>query len=770
MLKVNPSYRFGAGFSIWLMVLILIGYTASGQSVGLVLSGGGVRGMAHIGVMKALEENGIPIDYVAGTSAGATVGSLYAIGLSPVEIEKLVLSQEFVEWATGEINEDLDYYYNRNEPGASWVSLKFSLDSVIRTHLPTSVVNSARTDFALMEGMAAAIAKAKYNFDSLYVPFRCVAADIISKKPIVFESGDLPLAVRASMAYPFYFTPVSYNNMILFDGGIYNNFPVDVMLKEFNPDVIIGVNAGSYPDIPYEENVWSMFKTMVVQATNYSVPRENDVLINPMVDDVGLFDFNDVKAAIDSGYAETIRNMDAIKSRIGYRRSAEQLKEKRTSFRGDLGQITIDKIHATGITLNQEQYVRNILNRNNDCLDLNQIKPSYFKLLTDKNIKSVFPRLTYNDSTGYYDMDLLIKKEKDLRVDFGGNISSSPINEAYMGLQYNLWGKNSLTASGNIYFGKLYNSASVRLRLDIPGRFTYYIEPIATINRFDYFKSSSAFLEDVKPAYLIQTDRFYGANFGIPARNKGKVYLSAGSFSLINRYYQTRDFSSEDLSDKTTYTGWTGSIHFERSTIDKKMYARNGTSFNISGRMVSGTEKTYPGTTGIFNDTIRSTHDWLQLRMIYDNYFRSIGIFTLGFYTDMYLSNQSFFSNYTASILTTQGFQPISQSKTIFLDNYRAHNYIGMGLKSVVNILSNVELRTEGYLYQPFQEIISTKGYKAKYNEAFESRYFIAALSAVFHSPVGPASLSVNYYEKRDQPFSVLFHFGYIIFNKRALD
>ncbi len=469
MLKVNPSYRFCAGFSIWLMVLILIGYTASGQSVGLVLSGGGVRGMAHIGVMKALEENGIPIDYVAGTSAGATVGSLYAIGLSPVEIEKLVLSQEFVEWATGEINEDLDYYYNRNEPGASWVSLKFSLDSVIRTHLPTSVVNSARTDFALMEGMAAAIAKAKYNFDSLYVPFRCVAADIISKKPIVFESGDLPLAVRASMAYPFYFTPVSYNNMILFDGGIYNNFPVDVMLKEFNPDVIIGVNAGSYPDIPYEENVWSMFKAMVVQATNYSVPRENDVLINPMVDDVGLFDFNDVKAAIDSGYAETIRNMDAIKSRIGYRRTAEQLKEKRTSFRGDLGQITIDKIHATGITLNQEQYVRNILNRNNDCLDLNQIKPSYFKLLTDKNIKSVFPRLTYNDSTGYYDMDLLIKKEKDLRVDFGGNISSSPINEAYMGLQYNLWGKNSLTASGNIYFGKLYNSASVRLRLDIPG-------------------------------------------------------------------------------------------------------------------------------------------------------------------------------------------------------------------------------------------------------------------------------------------------------------
>ncbi|MDQ3051882.1 MAG: patatin-like phospholipase family protein [Bacteroidota bacterium] len=740
------------------------------QKTGLVLSGGGIRGMAHIGVLKALEENGIPIDYITGTSAGAVVGSLYSIGLSPSQIEALVMSNEFREWATGQINENLAYYYNQEEVNASWVSLKFSIDSTLKTHLPSSVVSSARSDFALMQDMSAAIALAGYNFDSLFVPFRCVAADIKSKRPVIFKSGDLPMAVRASMAYPLYFTPVSFENMILFDGGIYNNFPVDVMLNDFNPEVIIGVNAGSYADIPYEENLFSMFKTMLVQNTTYSVPRENDIMLNPVVTNIGLFEFDDMRAAIDSGYQATMRSIDDIRSRIDSRVSPDSVKNKRELFRSQFQEILIDEITATGITHNQEHYVRNILNRENECLSIEQIKPAYFKLLSDNNIKSIFPRLKYNDSTGYFDMDLLIKKEKDLRVDFGGNISSNPINEAFVGLDYNIWGKHALNLNGNIYFGKLYNSVAIKLRYDIPGKFKYYIEPVAIINRFDYFRSSSAFLEDVKPAYLIQTDRFYGLNLGIPAGNKGKAFISGGSINLINRYYQTREFSSEDIADETQFAGWTGSINFERNTLNRKMYATKGTFFKITGKIVSGEEETLPGTTSIYNDTISRLHDWFQLRMIYHNNFKRVGPFTLGLYTDMFLSSQPFFANYTATILSAQAFQPIAHSKTIFLDKYKANNYIGMGLNAIVTLFANVELRMEGYIFQPFQEIMQTTDLKPKYENAFDSRSAIASVAGVYHSPVGPASLSVNYYEKRDNQFTVLFHFGYIIFNKRALD
>jgi NTE family protein len=136
----------------------------------------------------------------------------------------------------------------------------------------------------------------------------------------------------------------------------------------------------------------------------------------------------------------------------------------------------------------------------------------------------------------------------------------------------------------------------------------------------------------------------------------------------------------------------------------------------------------------------------------------------------MLFSNQPFFANYTATILTAQGYQPIPQSKTIFLDEYRAHNYIGMGLKTIFKFWSNFEVRVEGHIFQPFQEIIQTEDLKADYNTAFASRCGLASLATIYHTPVGPVSLSVNYYEKRDDQFSVLFHFGYILFNKRALD
>jgi NTE family protein len=164
-----------------LLLLIALGlYTlCSAQKVGLVLSGGGARGLSHIGVIKLLEENNIPIDYIAGTSAGAVVGSLYAQGYSPEEMIRLVNTEDFYNWATGTFDEEHTYYFKKKDPNASWVTLKFSADSAgVHTTFPSSIISSVPVDFALMENNAGAITKAKYNFDSLFVPFRCVASDI----------------------------------------------------------------------------------------------------------------------------------------------------------------------------------------------------------------------------------------------------------------------------------------------------------------------------------------------------------------------------------------------------------------------------------------------------------------------------------------------------------------------------------------------------------------------------------------------------------------
>ena len=212
--------------------LVLISTKTFSQKVGLVLSGGGTRGFAHIGVIKALEENNIPIDYITGTSAGSLVGSMYATGFSPAQMENIVLNDEFKNWATGIQNEDLDYFFKKEEPDAAWATMKLSYDSTIHTHFTTSIINSAQVDFLLMENNAAPIAKAGYDFDNLFVPFRCVASDIVNKKPVIFNCGDLGRAVRSSIAYPLYISPMTADNQILYDGGIYDNFPSDVMLSE----------------------------------------------------------------------------------------------------------------------------------------------------------------------------------------------------------------------------------------------------------------------------------------------------------------------------------------------------------------------------------------------------------------------------------------------------------------------------------------------------------------------------------------------------------
>ena len=768
----NMNWRMLKPYFLKSIILLFIFPTVSdAQRVGLVLSGGGVRGLAHIGVLKAMEENNIPIDYITGTSAGALVGSMYATAKTPEEIEESVLNAHFKDWATGVIDEEYNFYFAKKEVDASWVTLKFAYDSLVRTRLPGSITSSAAVDYILMEDMTPACAKACYNFDSLFVPFRCVASDIVGRKQVVFSEGDLAQAVRASMAFPLYFSPLIIDKRILFDGGIYNNFPVDIMERDFSPDIMIGVNAGGDPEVPVEESVLSQVRNIVVSARDYKMPSENDILISPDINQFGVFEFSRVKAAIDSGYAAAMRKMDKIKSSITRRVSAKDLKSKREAFLGNKQPIFIDNIIIHGLTEPQSVYVKKILNPGNDCISLVQLKKAFFKLILDDNVKYAFPRLQFNPETNYYDLILYMKQEKDLRVDFGGDFSSRPINEAFIGMQYNLWGRQSLRIMANSYFGKLYSSGQIKLRLDVPSRFLFYAEPEFTVNQYDYFKSNSTFFEDVKPSYLVLYDSYWGLKLGMPVGNKGKLSISAGNAFVKNSYYQTREFKQIDTTDHTDFNSFTTGFSFERSTLNRKQYASKGTFFNMRGGLITGIENTIPGSTSLERDTIINSMRWLQLRIIYDNYFKVFGPLKLGFYSDLHFSGQPFFANYTATILSAPQFEPVPQATTLFLPQFRAHNYIGAGLKNIITIKGNLELRLEGYIFQPLQEITENpESGNAQYTNALLKRYFMSSGNLVFYSPVGPVSLGVNYFEKRSPEFSFLFHFGYILFNKKALE
>ncbi len=738
------------------------------QKVGLVLSGGGVRGMAHLGVIKALEEANIPIDYITGTSAGALIGSMYAIGLRPDQIEKVMTSKDFVKWASGVFDEDHKYYYLRNPDDAAWATIKLQIDSIIKTQLPSNVVNTAEIDFSLMEQFASPSATANYDFDSLLVPFRCIASDITAKKPIIFSKGDLAQAVRASMAFPFYFSPVLIGENILYDGGIYNNFPTDIMLNTFQPDIMIGVSVASLPEMPSANNFLSQLKTMITQTTVYAVPRAQDILIEPKLSDINTFEFNAVSATIDSGYVSTKRLISTIKAAIPRAVNPEELEQKRKHLQQSGYHVTVDRIYVYGVNEDQATYIRTVLNPRNQCLNLAQLRKNWFKLIADENQVYLFPRLIFNASTNEYDLHVDVRKSKGLSIDFGGIISSKPINTGFISIRHSFWGQQSVRMQGNLYFGKLYNSAQLKMRLDIPGRLPFFAEPSFTINKMDYFKSSTSFFTDVKPSFLVQNDRSYAMSFGIPVRNEGKLIGGISAFKNLDKYYLTRSFSEKDTADETSMEGYSAYLFFERSTLNKKMYPNDGTFFEIRGRYSYSEEITKPGSTLILQDTIIEKHNWFQLNMRYENYFKTVKWYKSGFFMEMNFTNMPFLSNYIASKAQTQGFQPIPEMQTLFIESYRAHNYIGIGLKNVFRITENLNLRLEGYAYQPFQEILKRGNFKPYYGDAFNKRYFIATLNAVYYSPFGPVSVAGNYIEGREKELSFMFHLGYLLFNKRS--
>lgn len=745
---------------------------ASAQKVGVVLSGGGADGLTHIGVLKALEENNIPIDYIAGTSIGSLIGALYASGYSPAQMEKMVTQESFKKWAVGEIEDKYVYYFKKRESDASWINFKFSLDTLIQTSLPTNFISPVPVDFGLMEYFAQATATCNENFDSLFVPFRCVAANITDKREAVFSTGDLGQRVRASMSYPFYLKALNIDNKLYFDGGLYNNFPIDVMYNDFKPDVIIGSNVSESLKAPDEDDLISQIKSIFINRGNSTIPPVKLIVIEPKTGLSGLFNFNNAQLLISEGYESCMSSIEEITASIPRKMNKDELNKKRKYFIESAPILVFNQTEVSGLNKKQTFYAQKLLGlEKNNIISVSDLKSKYFRLAADQKIKQIYPIAKVDERTGYYKLNLKIKKEKDILLSFGGNFSSRPINAAYIAGQYNYLSNIGISIFGNSYFGRFYGSYMLKTRFDFPSKFPYYLELSFTRNRWDYFRSSTAFFEESKPSYLVQNDNSLDLSGGVPVKNKSKLIAGANTANLYDRYYQTKVFSQKDTTDRTDFYIISPYIFYERNTLNRKQFANSGTYLLLKFRYVAGNEITAPGNTTSGQLFETAFHEWYQVRLFYENYFKRKGRVRLGFATETLISNQTFFANYTASILAAPQYNPIPEAQTFFQENFRAHNYTSFGLRHILNIFNNLDWRTEAYIFQPYQSIKRDANQKPYYfSTVFHKRDFIASTALVYETPLGPLSLSFNYYSATEKPYSLLFSFGYIMFNKRALD
>ncbi|MNK24828.1 NTE family protein RssA [compost metagenome] len=738
------------------------------QGVGLVLSGGGASGFAHIGVLKALEENNIPINYITGTSAGALVGAMYASGYSPQEIEEYVLSSKFQLMCKGAIEQRYEFLLREDNENASGISFPFSLDSIFNKSLPTNFIRPELLDFEMLRLFGSTGASHQYNFDSLFVPFRCVASDIVAKKSVVFSNGYLNEVVRASMTFPFYVNPIRINGVLYFDGGLYNNFPSDVMYNCYQADYIIGSNVSYNAAPPGEDDLISQLTNMLVTHTKFNIPCEEGIIIEPKAE-ISTFDFEQVDDAIDAGYEAALAMMDSIKSMVDVRVDPVELKKRRAAFRESIYPLVISEVNTSNKRGLDESYVRKSIlkNKKGESISGMRFKRRYFRTYATPQIQYLYPTMEAKpDST--YRLNIKVKESKPFRVDIGGIVSTRAINTGFIQLNYMRLDRFATTIQAGGYFGKFYNSGRANVDLHFPSYYPLSASIYGVINRWDYFKSFTTFFDDEKPSFLVQNEAYIGGGIKLPIFNNSKFAFDYRHFETQDRYYQSSNFTNKDTTDRTILYGNSLILSLEHNSLNRKQWATSGTMAQFKAIYSGAKEHSLAGSTSPEQYDYRNGHHWFNIRGEIQGFPLSTKYFSFGLHGLASITTLSVLKNYTATILNMNAFQPLPDLQTYFFSEYRSPQYIGGGVNIIFSLRKNIDIRADGYWYQPFISITKNDDGTFGYSKPFKGESQVASLSAIYHSPLGPIRASLNYFPKQKNPLAFQFTYGFIIFHERA--
>jgi NTE family protein len=340
--------------------------------IGLVLSGGGARGAAHIGVLKVLEELRVPIDVIAGTSMGSIVGGSYASGQTIQNMMVDVANIKTDMLARDQPPREEITIRNKQEDWLDFIGPQFGYrDGSLR--LPMGAISGVALEAVLRE---LALAKGDWNFDRLPIPFRAIATDVVSGQMTVLKSGDLAIAMRASMSVPGAIAPVQIGGKMLVDGGLTRNLPVDVA-RAMGADVVIAVNLGT-PLLKREQIVSALsvaaqmlniLTEQNVQASLASL-QPQDVLILPELGDYSAADFDNMPTTIPIGEAAARKVADQLRR---YSLPPEQYALHRQSQVRNVAQDTrrVDEIRVEGVSrVNEEVVVQSMETRAGEPLDV----------------------------------------------------------------------------------------------------------------------------------------------------------------------------------------------------------------------------------------------------------------------------------------------------------------------------------------------------------------------------------------------------------------
>ncbi len=729
--------------------------------VGLVLSGGGAKGIAHVGVIKALEDADIPIDYVTGTSMGAIVGSLYSCGWTPDSMLNFFTSTDFHYWSTGKINPENKYYFSMPEASPKWVGVNLNFrDSTLFSMdmLPTNLISPLPMNIEFLKLFAKYTKQCDENFDRLFVPFRCVCSDVYHKHKIVCSSGSLGDAVRASMSFPLVFKPIKLNGVLVYDGGIYDNFPVNVMKQDFNPDFIIGVSVSGPDAKPQAGNIYSQLEDMIIQNNDYNLPADEGVKIQVPVLQFGVLEFGKAREIYEIGYQTGLAMVDSIKSRLKVRRPLEVVNRRRKMFSAHTPEIVFDSIAITGTNPSQAKYIHHLFNRGkNRPFGMEQTQEAYYQTISTGKLSNLVPQARFAPDTTTLLLEATVKNTWNIGI--GGWISSSTNSMLFLNFGYHTLRFRSLDANISAWLGQTYFAGMGSVRFALPSYVPSYLELSGVVSRQKFYSTELLFYQNSSPSFISDFQGYIRLQYAREMGRTAKVFADIGYGYLWDKYYPVGITDYADHSrDKSEYKVLEARIGYEKNTLNDITYPSAGTRFNATLYGFLEHNRYLPDNLPKANAKYvaypkgRLSVEWKQFFQLHKH-------FTLGVSAEGTATLQHHRENYTASLISAPGFAPTPSTKNYFNEAFHSNNYVAAGLMPIYLPFSNMQLRGDFYVFAPVRNAVTLPDGTLGYRGWMRKAEFIGEVAAVYNFSFASLSVYCNYlsYPRKNWNFGINF-------------
>lgn len=760
--------RFRSFKMLCITLIMLVSFNSyAKESIGLVLSGGGAKGIAHVGVIKALEDADIPIDYVTGTSMGAIVGALYSCGWSPAQMMELFTSKDFTYWSTGTINPEYTYYYNSPEPTPKMLEVFMNLSdstSFSSNVLDGSLISPLPMNIEFVRLFSPYTLQCKGNFNNLFVPFRCVCSDVYHKHKIVCKSGSLEESVRASMSFPMVFKPIEMDGVLVYDGGIYDNFPVDVMHNDFDPDFIIGVSVSAPDGKPIPGNMFEQLEDMIIQNNDYTVPENEGVKIQVPVLNFGVLDFGQAKEIYDIGYRTGLSMVDSIKERITARRPLADVTRRREAFRGATPSLEFDSVSVEGAqTQGQAKYIKYLFegpeNHRRLPINIDRTEDAYYRAIGQGDFSDLLPKMV--PANDYSSESLLLKASvrSHWSAGVGGWLTSSVNSMLYLTLGYNTLSFNSLNTALKAWIGQSYYAGELDVKFQLRTTIPSCLQFQGVLSRQKYYDSELLFYQDRTPSFISDLENYLRVNYMRAFGKKGRGYAGIGYAYSRDTYFPagTVDYAGRE-KDKSTYSMGAVRVGYQYNTLNNQLYPSAGAE--LEGRVIGVMEKSSYLPAG--DDKLKETyptHYKLMAELLWKHYFPVHKNFSVGGMFNAVGTFGPLYQNYTATMVKAPTFAPTPSTQNVFNPRFRADSYLAAGLIPIWMPFNNFQLRGDFYLFMPIRNIVEGPGGVAMHKGWFDHTNFLGELAAVYNFKFASLSLYGNYlsYPKKNWNFGVSF-------------